>query len=124
MPTETYEAGMNATCQVNGTAISVEDCSYTVEQDVDEMTNNQSGGWHEDVGTIKKANGSIKAIYRGTSPPAFDAGDIVTLAIALTSGPGISGNARVKKVSKKLTVKGGVKYDFDWTSQGAMTITK
>lgn len=120
---ETYLAGLNATATINGTAYAIEDGSFSVEIDTEEMTNNQSGGWYEDVGTIQKANGTLKLIYKSGTPPAFANGGIYPFAIAIPNGMSIAGNARLKKRSNRLTVKGGVKFDLEWHSQGAMTLS-
>jgi hypothetical protein len=120
---ETYLAGKDATLTWNGTALNVVDGSYTVDVDVDDMSNNQSGGWEEDVRCLNKAQGSVQAVYSGTTPPPMKSGDLGNLVISVPGGPGISGVARAKNVKKNLTVKGGIKYSFDWKNQGPMTET-
>ena len=122
-PTEVYLHGVNATLTIDGTALAVTDGSYTVDTDTDDMSNNQSGGWEEDVPGFNKANGSVQAIYKGSTPPPLKSGQLHNLVISIPGGPGISGAVRVKNVKKNLTVKGGVKYSFDWKNFGVMTET-
>lgn len=123
MPAETYLAGLNATLTWNGTALAITDGSYTRDTDVDDMSNNQSGGWEEDVPCFNKASGTVQAVYKGATPPNMTSGVLGTLAISIPGGPGISGTVRPKNVKKMLLAKGGVKYSFDWKNQGAMTET-
>lgn len=116
----TYLAGKNATATVNTVAMAVEDGSYETTAGVDEVTNLNSGGFYEDVSTTKKATCSLKCIYDGDSPPDFDEGETITLAIAIPSGPGISGTFRVTKMAyPTINPAAAVKYNFDATSNGA-----
>ncbi len=125
-----YFAGKNATLQVKGAALAVESGSFTDGLEVDEVTNNTSGGFYEDVPTIEKGvfNG-MRCVYDGANPPAFVKGEVVAIAVAqsaegASSSPGITGNFRIGQVTwDVINVKGAVRYNFDATSQGAYAVT-
>lgn len=116
----TYLAGKNATVTVDGVAMAVEDGSYNLTIGVDEVTNLNSGGFYEDVPTIKKGTFDLKCVYDGDEPPDFDEGDTVALVIAIPSGPGVSGNARITEMNyPSIKPSAAVKYDFKGTFQAA-----
>ena len=120
----TYLAGKKATATINGTAMAVEDGSYNTTAGVDEVTNLSSGGFYEDVTTIKRATCSLKCVYDGDSPPDFDEGDVVELAIAVPGGPGLSGNFRITQMTYPVVnPKAAVKYSFEGSSNGAYVKT-
>jgi hypothetical protein len=135
----TYLAGKKATCTINGVAMAVEDGSYEASAGVDEVTNLNSGGFYEDIPTIKRATCSIRCVYDGDDPPDFDEGDLVALVIdvpavaadagppvveAVPRGPGISGNFRITRMSYPIVnPKAAVKYSFDANSNGAYVKT-
>lgn len=120
----TYLAGKQATCTIDGATMAVEDGSYDTTCDGDEVTNLNSGGFYEDVPTLKKATCSLKCVYDGDSPPDFDEGDVVALVIAVPNGPGLSGNFRITKMAYPVVnPKAAVKYSFEANSNGAYTKT-
>jgi hypothetical protein len=115
-----YLAGKKATVTINGAAMAVEEGSYNTTSGVDEVTNLNSGGFYEDVSTIKRATCSLRCVYDGDLPPDFDEGDVVTLAIAVPNGPGLSGNFRITQMAYPVVnPKAAVKYSFEATSNGA-----
>lgn len=135
-----YLAGKGAICTINGTPMAVEEGSYTATSSVDEVTNLQSGGFYEDVATIKRATCSIRCVYDGDEPPDFDEGDVVALSItqpavaadpladppieARPAGPGISGNFRITQMTYPyVNPKVAVKYSFEASSNGAYVKT-
>ncbi len=136
----TYLQGQKATCTINGTPMAVEEGSYETTSGVDEVTNLLSGGFYEDLSTIKRATCSIRCVYDGDSPPDFDEGDLVALAIdvpaiaadpeadppvlARPRGPGITGNFRITRMAYPIVnPKAAVKYNFDASSNGAYVKT-
>jgi hypothetical protein len=120
----TYLAGKKATATIDGTVMAVEDGSYNTTAGADEVTNLNSGGFYEDVPTIKRATCSLKCIYDGDSPPDFDEGDIVALAISVPNGPGLSGNFRITQMTYPVVnPKAAVKYSFEASSNGAYVKT-
>ncbi len=117
----TYKVGKNATVVVNSLTSEVEDGSYDTSIDKDEITNLTTAGFFKQLGTIKKANGSLQLVYNADNAPNYNEGDIVTLVIS-GAGPGYSGNVFIDKMSyKSVSVKGAVKVSFDWTSDGSYT---
>ena len=121
---EVYLGETGATISLGTVACAVIDGKYTVEVQVDEMTNNTSAGWYEDVQTIKKANGDMTLAFKTGSPPGFIEGNVYALVISIPSGPGISGNARlVSRDFPGVDPKKGVKLGVKWTSQGAMAVS-
>ncbi len=120
----TYLAGKKATATINGTTMAVEDGSYNTAAGVDEVTNLHSGGFYEDVTTIKRATCSLRCVYDGDSPPDFDEGDVVALAIGVPNGPGLSGNFRITHMTYPVVnPKAAVKYSFEASSNGAYVKT-
>ena len=119
---EIYVSMTNGAVSIGGTSPNIIDGDYTLECSVDEMTNNGSLGWYEDVPTINKASGKMTIAYKTSSPPAFIQGTVYSLAIATPNGPGITGNCRVTKLAYPgVDPKKGVKVGLDWTSFGVMT---
>jgi hypothetical protein len=135
----TYLSGQKATCTINGKSMAVEEGSYETNSGVDEVTNLLSGGFYEDIPTIKRATCSIRCVYNGDDPPDFDEGDVVALAIdvpavvgsagppvveARPRGPGITGNFRVTRMAYPIVnPKAAVRYNFDASSNGAYVKT-
>jgi hypothetical protein len=130
----TYLSGQKATCTINGKTMAVEEGSYETTSGVDEVTNLLSGGFYEDIATIKRATCSIRCVYNGDDPPDFDEGDLVDLEIdvpaevgppAKPRGPGISGVFRVTRMAYPLVnPKAAVRYNFDASSNGAYVKTQ
>jgi hypothetical protein len=120
----TYLAGKSATCTINEIPMAVEEGSYNTTTSVDEVTNLNSGGFYEDIPTIKRATCSIRCVYDGEEPPDFDEGDIVELDIAVPNGPGLSGNFRITSMAYPIVnPKAAVKYSFEASSNGAYVKT-
>ena len=137
----TYLSGQKATCTINGKTMAVEEGSYETTSGVDEVTNLLSGGFYEDIPTIKRATCSIRCVYNGDDPPDFDEGDVVALAIdvpaivadpeadppveARPRGPGITGNFRITRMAYPIVnPKAAVRYNFDGSSNGAYVKTQ
>lgn len=115
----TYVAGKDSTATVNGTAMAVEKASYECTVGTDEVTNLNTGGFYASVNTVKKATASVACIYDGDEPPDFDEGDTIALVLAVPSGPGLSGDFNVTKMSYPVVdPKAAVKYSFDVESNG------
>lgn len=133
----THLANKRAVASVNTEPMTVEDGSYTATAGVDETTNLLSGGYYEDVPTIKRATATLRLVYDGDNPPDFDEGDIITLSIslpgtpaivgppavpAIPGGPMLAGEFRVNTMTYPVVnPRGAVKYSFDCTSQGPYT---
>jgi hypothetical protein len=115
----TYLNGTNSTVTIDGTPMAVEDGNWEGSVGMDEVSNLLTGGFYSSVMTLKKATGSLTCVYDGDSPPDFEEGDTIALAIAVTGGPGFSGNVNITKMSwPKIGVKAAVRYSFDWESNG------
>lgn len=125
-----YFAGKNATLTVKGASLAVETGSFTDGLEVDEVSNNTSGGFYEDIDTLEKGvfNG-MRCVYDGAHPPTFRKGEVVPIAVSYPTvdgadGPGITGNFRIGQVDwDVLNVKGAVRYSFNATSQGPYAVT-
>lgn len=87
-----------------------------------DATNNKSGGWYQDVGTIKKATGTFKCLYQTGTPPPFNEGDIYTVALAKPGGgPTITGKMRFNDIEDPLLdVQGALIYTFTLTNYGPL----
>lgn len=130
-----YLAGKKAICTIDGAPLAVEEGSWNATSGVDETTNLNSGGYYEDIDTVKSATLSIRAVYDGNDPPEFDEGDVVAISVvipgsaavvgppafpAVPGGPSISGNFRITSMSYPIiNPKVAVKYSFEANSQGA-----
>jgi hypothetical protein len=115
--------------------MDVEDGSFTVGIGVDEVTNLNSGGFYEDVPTIKRATASLRCVFNGDDPPEFEEGDIIALVIsapgaaeitgpplipAIPPAPILSGNFRVVTMTYPVvTPKAAVRYTLEVSSNGA-----
>lgn len=125
-----YFAGKNATLTVKGAALAVESGTFTDGVEVDEVTNNTSGGFYEDIDTTEKGvfNG-MRCVYDGAHPPVFRKKEVVAIALAIPAvggaeGPGITGNFRIGSVDWDIiNAKGAVRYTFAATSQGPYEVT-
>jgi hypothetical protein len=126
---EQYLAGTNSTFTIgsapNQASLAVQDGTWTVEYQVDEMTNSTSGGAYEDVPTIKKASGNAKLAYKTANLPQIAVGSVYPIVIATPSGPSLTCNARFTQVSSpQLNVKAGLVFNVTFTSQGSpITVT-
>jgi hypothetical protein len=121
---EQYLAGTNSTFTIgsapNQSTLAVQDGTWTAEKQVDEMTNSTSGGCYEDVPTITKASGNVKAAYKTGSLPQIAFGSVYPIAIATPGGPGLACNARINQVSSpQLNVKAGLVLNLTFTSPGS-----
>jgi hypothetical protein len=117
-----YLAGKNATVTINDVPMAVEDGSYQTNGDVDEVTNLLSGGYYEDVGTIRRATVSLRCVYDGASPPTFNEHDLVAMVLSVPNGPRLAGNFRITRMDYPVVnPKAAVKYSFDANSQGVYT---
>ncbi len=125
MSARIYLASKNATVTVNGTAYSVMDGSLKEDMDGEEVTNIQSGGYFEEVLTIKKMVFSgIKVVYDSNNVPSWGLGSVVTLALSIPGGTSFSGSVNVKSIDRKLiTVRGAYTFTFDGNSNGPYTLT-
>jgi hypothetical protein len=106
-------------------ALVIIDGGFTHTYNVDDMTNNQSGGCYEDVKTIQMAEGRCTAGRLASGAPGFKAGDIFHVVIAKPGSgmPTFTGNVRFNAVeSPLLDVKAGLKYNFTWKNQGSFTV--
>ncbi len=118
-----YLAGKNSTVKINGLSMKVESGSVTTGIEVDEVTNNFSGGYYEDVDTVRKATcNNLSLLYDADDPPEFEEGDIVDLESLVTDGPTVTGKFRIGSITMTVhNVKQAVRYTFDATSQGVYT---
>jgi hypothetical protein len=103
---------------------------------VDDMTNNQGYGFHEDVATVKVGNVKMSIALKGAatglksgdiyaviincaSMPAITAGVMADPTPVVASGPAFAGNVRViLDDAPILDVKAGAKLSFSGTTQG------
>lgn len=132
----TYLGGRRYTVTLNESVpLDVEDGSYTTTSGVDEVTNLNSGGFYEDVPTIKRATASLRCVYNGDEPPDFDEGDIIAIVIsapgsaavtgppaipAIPPAPMLSGNFRVVSMTYPIvTPKAAIRYTLELSSNGA-----
>lgn len=124
-----YFAGKRFILTVKGEGLAVMNGSFTDGLEVDEVTNNTSGGFYEDIDTIEKGVfNNMQCVYDGAHPPAFVKGEVVPIVCenpdAVGGSPRISGNFRVGQIEwDVINVKGAVKYSFSATSQGPYTVT-
>ena len=76
----TYLAGKNATVTIDGVSMKVEAGTINRNVETDPVTNNFSGGFYEDVDTIRLARVSgMRCVYDADDPPTIDDGDLVTV---------------------------------------------
>lgn len=119
----TYLAAKNNVTTLKGVVMKAEAGTLNLNISTDEVTNSASGGYHEDVATIKKAviSGG-RFVYDSDDPPTFEEGELVPLTVTMVGGPTLSGTFRVGSISiPMLDVKAAVHFSFDLTSQGPYT---
>ena len=122
----TYLAGKNATATIGGVTFEVMDGSIDEEIGDDEVTNLKSGGFYEEVMTIKKATLSgLQLVYNGANVPAWGVGSQVSVTISIPSGSSFScTTTNIKKISRKyITAKGAYKFTVDAVTTGTYTMT-
>lgn len=85
-----------------------------------DTTNNKSGGWYQDTGTIRKATGQVKCLYVKGDPPIFEEGDIYDAVLAKPNGgPRMTGKFRFNDIEDPiLDVQGALIYTFTITNYG------
>lgn len=116
----TYLAGKNATVTIDGVSMKVEAGAINRDVQTDEVTNNFSGGFYEDVDTVRTATvQGMRCVYDADDPPTIDDGDLVEVSITIPSGPSLTGTFRVGSMNVSLNeVKAAVRFTFDLRSQG------
>jgi hypothetical protein len=121
----TYLGARNNVTTIDGVVMKAEAGTLNLNISTDEVTNSASGGYYEDVPTIKQAKiTGGRFVYDGDDPPNFQEGDLVDLSVTIAGGPTLTGEFRVGSISiPMLDVKAAVHYGFDLTSQGVYTWT-
>ena len=121
MPTRL--AASNDVTTINGVVMDAEAGTLNLNVTTDEISNSGSGGYYEDMATLKQATISGgRFVYDGEDPPDFEAGYLVELSVTFVNGPSLTGTFRVGSVSvPALDVKAALHYSFDLTSQGPYT---
>ena len=119
----TYLAGKNATVTIDGVSMKVEAGAINRDVQTDEVTNNFSGGFYEDVDTVRTATvQGMRCVYDAEDPPTIDDGDLVEVSITIPNGPSLTGTFRVGSMNVSLNeVKAAVRFTFDLRSQGPYT---
>lgn len=122
----TYLAGRSATATIDGISYEVEDGTINDGFQVDEVTNNFSGGYYEDVPTIRTATVTgLRIVYNADKKPAFQTGDLVAVNIAVPNGPSlVAAQMRVGNIATPLlNVRSAVRMTFDLRSQSIYTFS-
>jgi hypothetical protein len=116
----TYLAGKNSSLLLDAVSLKVEAGTLNLTIATDEVTNNFSGGYYEDVATIKRATVTgMRCVYDGDDPPNFEDGDLKPIVLSIPNGPRLAGTFRVGSLSIPLVdVRSAVHYSFDLSSQG------
>jgi hypothetical protein len=119
----TYLAAKNNITTIDGVVAKVEAGTLNLNISTDEVTNSASGGYYEDVATIKQAKVTgMRCVFDSEDPPTFNEGDLVAISITIAGGPTLTGEFRVGSITTPmLDVKAAVHYGFDLTSQGVYT---
>jgi hypothetical protein len=123
MPTYLY-AGNNVTT-IDGNVAKVEAGTLNLNISTDEVTNSASGGYYEDVATIRQAKiTGARFVFDAEDPPAYIEGDLVVISCTIVNGPTLSGTFRIGSLSiPMMDVKAAIHYSCDVTSQGVYTWT-
>lgn len=122
----TFLSGKNATCLLGGVAAKIIDGSVKEEIGDDEMTNLTSGGFYEEVMTIKKISLSgIQAAYDSANPPAWGVGSTISVSITIPGGTTFTcSTINIKMIDRRfITPKAGYKFTFDAVCTGTYAIT-
>ena len=116
----TYLAGKNSSAKFDAVDVKVEAGTINDNIDVDEVTNNFSGGYYEDVPIKKRATVTgLRVVYDADEKPAFNAGDLIDVEITIPGGPSLTGEFRVGSIGiPMLDVNSALRLTFDLTSQG------
>jgi hypothetical protein len=116
----TYLAGKNSKLILDAVFLKVEAGTLNLTIATDEVTNNFSGGYYEDVATIKRATiTGMRCVYDGDDPPNFEDGDLKSMELYIPNGPRLTGTFRVGSLSVPLVdVRAAVHFGFDLSSQG------
>lgn len=122
----TYLAGKNATATLAGVTASVMDGTIDEEIGEDEVSNLKSGGYYEEVLTLKKASLSgIQVVYDAGNVPTWGVGSQISVSITIPSGSTFACTTfNIKKISRKyITAKGAYTFTFDGNTTGSYTMT-
>jgi hypothetical protein len=116
----TYLAAKNNICTIKDVVMKAEAGTLNLNISTDEVTNSASGGYYEDVATIKQAKiTGGRFVYDSDEPPTFEEGELVDTEVKIIGGPILAGTFRVGSISIPIMdVKAAVHYSFDLTSQG------
>lgn len=119
----TYLGAQNNVTTLKGVVMKAEQGTLNLNISTDEVTNSASGGYYEDVATIRQAKiTGGRFVYDSDDPPNFEEGELVPLTVTLAGGPTLAGTFRVGSVSIPIMdVKAAVHFSFDLTSQGPYT---
>ena len=97
--------------------------SISIEADTLEYTNFGSGGWKENMGSLKSWSGSIEGFADTAQTATISVGDEVTLVL-VEGGAGsttYTGSAIVTSKSVDASTAELVTISFDFTGSGALT---
>lgn len=125
---EQYLAGTNSTFKIgdapNQSSLAVMDGNWTLEAQVDETTNSTSGGYYEDVPTIKRLTFNVRCVYKTTALPQVTVGNLYTIEINTPSGPKVTCTARITQLGGvQMNPKAGLTFSIAGTNQGTVTLT-
>lgn len=119
-----FLAGKNATFTLGGINLKIIDGSINDETASDDMTNNQSAGWFQPVGTIQKITIDVTVAADTSIPQTFNSGSTQSCSSGNGTFKSFSGSAFIDSINyKSMDVKGGYKYSIKATNDGAWTIT-
>jgi hypothetical protein len=125
---EQYLAGTNSTLKLgsspNQSSLAIMDGNWTEEAQIDDMTNSTSGGFNEDVLTIKRLTFTARCAYKTGTLPQIETGKTYAGEINTPSGPKVTGNFRITSLGGvQMNPKAGLSFSVAGTSQGPYTIT-
>lgn len=107
----------------SGTDMDVDKWTADIEVNAIEVSTTADGGWHDEIGGLKKVSGTFEFFYNTAKKPTSGSigmtpGSFVFLTLQLESGETLSGNAFVQKLAIASQVNGATKVVASYTNKG------
>jgi predicted secreted protein len=120
MPTNTYYSGKTGTITVPGvSALAVVTWTADHEQEIIDVSNKSSAGYHESIAGLQKLTGSADCVYDGYH---IFPGTLGAFTLNFPDTSTITGNCWITKVAYESPTAGAVTIKLDFEASGTFTV--